>query len=772
MNKLFAFLPCYNEELNIGELIDKWYAQKDGLKECGYELIIVGIDDCSTDGTKKIIEEKSKQYDNCRLLPHLTNKGLCGGLNSSVNYFLENGKEGDLMSLMDGDNTHDPKYIHDMLGKLKEGNKDCVIASRYCGNSAVVGVAGHREFMSDMAKLYYSFVLRVPNVKDYTCGYRLYTYEIIRKLVDKYGEEPVVEKSFACMMELLYKLHTVGAAFDETGFELRYDNKQGQSKMHVLKTMRNSLVTAVKLKSGGFDQDRKPFKLSLITVISVLTLFTVLFLSSSHFFIGSDYFGHDASIFAYIGFAITKGRPLYTGAWDNKGPVLYLLNALGILIDHRFGILILEAVAVFITLFFMYKTANLFVSREISLVCSVMSTLSLLSTLEGGNMSEEYALPFTVVGFYFIAKYLKNDLKLKRIEMVVVGMMISAVFMLRLNILAYLACAVLGVIIILLKKKEYKKLGEVALFAFIGFLMVMIPVIIYLVSVGSLKACIDTAYLGVLGQFSDRTALEKASHVNAMLLELSKSGALYIAIVFIIYTLMRGKTAKKERDGFDSLCTISAFGLLATLLANSLSGAGHLHYFMSFIPVMIIPTVACAKIVMNLIDKNCAEKYRTDRTKNFVCFVLAFAVSASFLFNYLYVIYKQIGVTYTSTVQKVTAYICDNTDENDLIEVIGTETAISSYYASRRLAASNYFYYANGRFSDGAKTEFANKICDDVIKTHPKLVMFDLRESSGEKSKYEDFLEHCQHTEDFKRFLDDNYETVDNDMKFVIYKHK
>ena len=248
MSKIFAMLPCYNEELNIEELIDKWYSQGDELYQNGYELIIIGIDDCSKDNTKQKIENKCAQYDNVRLVAHAENKGLCGGLNTAINYFLKNGEPDDLMVLMDGDNTHDPLYVHDMLKKLKDRRVDCIIASRYCDNSAVKGVAGHRLFMSDMAKLYYSFVLHVPNVKDYTCGYRLYTYKIIEKLVSKYGSDPIKEKSFACMMEFLYKLYLVGASFDEVGFELRYDNKQGESKMRVIKTMQKSLLTAVKLR--------------------------------------------------------------------------------------------------------------------------------------------------------------------------------------------------------------------------------------------------------------------------------------------------------------------------------------------------------------------------------------------------------------------------------------------------------------------------------------------------------------------------------------------
>ena len=249
MNRLYAFLPCYNEEKNIGHLIDEWVEQTDALAEEGYELQVRAIDDCSTDETKAVILEKSKQYPaQVALIAHEVNKNLRGGLNTSISYFTAQAQQGDLMALMDGDDTHHPKYIVKMIQKMKESACDCVIASRYCGDSGVVGVAAHREFMSDMAKLYYSFMLRVPNVKDYTCGYRVYTDGCIRRLVDRFGTDPIQEKSFACMMELLYKLYLSGATFDEVGFELRYDNKQGESKMKVFTTMRKSLTTACKLR--------------------------------------------------------------------------------------------------------------------------------------------------------------------------------------------------------------------------------------------------------------------------------------------------------------------------------------------------------------------------------------------------------------------------------------------------------------------------------------------------------------------------------------------
>ena len=245
--KIFVIFPCYNEEKNIGLLIEDTLAQGARLGRDGFDLIAVGIDDCSTDNTRQVILDCAARDDRVKLITHKENMGLCGGLNSAIDYFLQNGSPSSLLVIMDGDNTHSPQYIHEMISRL-HGGFDCVIASRYRSGADVVGLAAHRAFLSDMAKLYYKVVLNVPNVLDYTCGYRVYTFGGMERLVERFGHAPVKEKSFACMMELLFKLHITGTKFDEVGFVLRYDQKQGSSKMQVLKTMRKSLVTALRLR--------------------------------------------------------------------------------------------------------------------------------------------------------------------------------------------------------------------------------------------------------------------------------------------------------------------------------------------------------------------------------------------------------------------------------------------------------------------------------------------------------------------------------------------
>ena len=247
MNTLYTLLPCYNESENIGALIEEWLSQTENFKNFDFQLTVVCIDDKSTDNTAAVIQAYSNRYSNVLLLKHSVNQNLGGALKTGFQYFLKHGKSGDLCVVMDGDNTHNPKFACSMFEKINK-EADCVIASRYCGQSAVVGVPGFRKFLSDGAKCYYQLVLNVKNVRDYTCGYRMYTYDILAKADQVYGDKFIERKTFSCMMEVLYKLAGTGCRFAEVPFVLRYDKKEGASKMRILKTDYDSVITALKLK--------------------------------------------------------------------------------------------------------------------------------------------------------------------------------------------------------------------------------------------------------------------------------------------------------------------------------------------------------------------------------------------------------------------------------------------------------------------------------------------------------------------------------------------
>lgn len=258
MSKLTVLLPAYNEEENVEELVENWLGYEEKIKNTyNIELNIVLINDGSQDNTKQISEKLEAKYSNFKLINHEANKGLGEGIKTAIKYVIKNSTYNDYACIMDCDNTQDPKYIMDMLrmGRVNEDEigADIIIASRFQEGSSVKGLSNFRHLTSAGAKFVYSSVLKIKNVKDYTCGYRLYKVSILKKGYYYFGENIIEETGFTCMAEILYKLYSVGGVCDEIPFVLRYDYKKGASKMNILKTSLDSLHLAFHLRKSHID---------------------------------------------------------------------------------------------------------------------------------------------------------------------------------------------------------------------------------------------------------------------------------------------------------------------------------------------------------------------------------------------------------------------------------------------------------------------------------------------------------------------------------------
>lgn len=261
MNKLTVLLPAYNEESNIEKLVATWLNYENDIKDIfNLKLEIVIINDGSKDSTREISERLQEEHNNFKLINHEVNKGLGEGLKTGIKYVLSNSSSNDYACIMDCDNTQDPRYILDMLNKAKvnknDDGPDIVTASRYRNGSSVKGLSKVRLMTSWGARLFYTLIIPINNVRDYTCGYRLYSVKILKTAYDYFDDRIVEERGFTCMAELLYKLHSIGGICDEVPFELRYDFKEGDSKMKIIKTTLNSIKLAFRLRKISTNIER------------------------------------------------------------------------------------------------------------------------------------------------------------------------------------------------------------------------------------------------------------------------------------------------------------------------------------------------------------------------------------------------------------------------------------------------------------------------------------------------------------------------------------
>ena len=237
-NKIFYILPAFNESLNIISLLKKF---DNFYKKKNISIIIVFVDDGSTDDSvKKIISIKKKIFKKIKIkiINHKKNYGLGVALKTGFNFCFKFAHADDVIVTMDTDNSHTIDLSFKMIKKIISGNNDVVIASRYRENSKTKGLDYLRKILSVGAALLFKIFFPIKNVRDYTSGFRAFKVKKIRN-ISKKTKNFFSETGFSASADILLKLYSFKKElnFQELPINLRYDLKQGRSKMKILKTI-------------------------------------------------------------------------------------------------------------------------------------------------------------------------------------------------------------------------------------------------------------------------------------------------------------------------------------------------------------------------------------------------------------------------------------------------------------------------------------------------------------------------------------------------------
>lgn len=246
-NKTIVVLPAYNEEEAIEALLERF--QNLAGKNPGLNLQIVLIDDGSTDKTVEIAETFRDGVP-LEIVNHDKNRGLGEAVRTCLKEGIKRAEsDDDIIVSMDADNTHLPKYIPDLVERIQSG-ADIAIASRFRPGSEEVGVPFLRRLYSRGARMLFAIFLRLPGVRDYTCGYRAYRVSLIRRALSDYGDDIIARNGFACTDDLLVRLSGYTDNISEVPFVLRYDHKIGESKLPLFTTIMETLKLLFFRKKG------------------------------------------------------------------------------------------------------------------------------------------------------------------------------------------------------------------------------------------------------------------------------------------------------------------------------------------------------------------------------------------------------------------------------------------------------------------------------------------------------------------------------------------
>jgi dolichol-phosphate mannosyltransferase len=145
-----------------------------------------------------------------------------------------------------------------MIDKLNEGY-EVVTTSRYAPGGGQIGVNAYRRLISRCANLLIKTCFPIKGVWEYTCGYRAYRVSWLHDALDIFGNQFIDLKGmgFTGTVEKMIKARMMRARVGSVPFVLRYDYKQGPSKVVTSITALGYLVLIAKYIVAWGDLGRE-----------------------------------------------------------------------------------------------------------------------------------------------------------------------------------------------------------------------------------------------------------------------------------------------------------------------------------------------------------------------------------------------------------------------------------------------------------------------------------------------------------------------------------
>lgn len=154
--KILVLIPCYNEEENIVNTVER-------LRAACPQVDFLVINDCSTDRSAELLKRHGYPF-----LDLPVNLGIGGGVQCGYRYAAANGY--DVTVQMDGDGQHDPAYLEAVVRPVLDGQYDMCIGSRFITKEGF-----QTSFMRRVGIRFLSCLIRLlcgRRVLDVTSGFR------------------------------------------------------------------------------------------------------------------------------------------------------------------------------------------------------------------------------------------------------------------------------------------------------------------------------------------------------------------------------------------------------------------------------------------------------------------------------------------------------------------------------------------------------------------------------------------------------------------------
>ena len=189
-------MPVYNEEKTVAEVVRTVLDQP-------IVAELVCVDDCSSDGSLRVLKELAAKNPRIQVKGHDVNQGKGAALRTGIALASQ-----PIVIIQDADLEYDPSEYPKILGPILENRADVVFGSRFGGSEA------HRvlyfwhsvgnQFLTLLSNMFTNL-----NITDMETCYKAFRREIIQSIEieeNRFGFEPEITAKVAKMGVRIYEV--------------------------------------------------------------------------------------------------------------------------------------------------------------------------------------------------------------------------------------------------------------------------------------------------------------------------------------------------------------------------------------------------------------------------------------------------------------------------------------------------------------------------------------------------------------------------------------